>query len=329
MVSADRQMLERLGAPIQAEMERFRAAYRRTLESGHPLIDRVVRYMVRGRGKGLRPMLVFLSAKLSGGEVGDGAVRAAVVVELLHDATLVHDDVVDESPARRGLPSLAARFRNKVAVLFGDYMLAHVLTQTLSERSMDWLDILSETARRMARGELVQAARSRSLDMSEAEYLQMAADKTAALFNAACRLGAYAGGLSPDQQTALGRFGESLGVAFQIRDDLLDLFGDGTLGKPLGGDLKQRKLTLPVIAALSRAEVRQARRIRARIRRGLRRSEPRLVAEFVRQHRGDEYARQVMREHGKAALEALLAVPVSPVRLLLESLVDFAMERRI
>ena len=321
--------MARFRTPVVQDLARFRESYRETLNSGHSIIDRVVAYLVRSHGKGIRPTLTLLCARLGSDRVNESAIRAAVIVELLHEATLVHDDVVDEAPLRRGFPSLPARFKNKVAVLFGDYMLANVLTETLSSRDLRWLDILSETARRMARGELLQAARSRRLDITEADYLAMIGDKTAALFNACCRLGGLTGGLPDAMLEPLGVYGESLGIVFQIRDDLLDIFGDGPgLGKPVGGDLKQRKLTLPVIAAFNSAGSRETRRHRARIRRGIKRGEVKMVAEFVRKNGGEEYARRMMSEYARQAAGALAKLPESPVRALLSELLEYNLNRR-
>lgn len=305
----------------------FRETYRSALQSGLPRIDRVVSYLMRSHGKGIRPTLVLLSASLGDARPNDRAQRAAVIVELLHEATLVHDDVVDEADMRRGLLSLAAKFKNKVAVLFGDYMLATVLTSTLEARDLVWLDVLADTSRRMARGELTQAARSKSLDMVEGDYLRMIADKTAALFNAGCRLGGLSAGLNDDQVIALGKYGENLGMAFQIRDDLLDLFGDGSIGKPVGGDLKDRKLTLPLIAALAASEPRENRRMRARIRRGVKRGEIDEIREFVRKRGGERYAENKMNECRLTAVGALERLPDRPARQNLMQLVQFAVER--
>jgi len=272
--------------------------------------------------------VTLLAASLgSDGKPNDDAIRAAVIVELLHEATLVHDDVVDEADTRRGWPSLPARFKNKVSVLFGDYMLATVLAETLEARNLDWLDVLSDTARRMAKGELLQAARSRSLDMTEADYLTMIGDKTAALFSAACRLGGYSAGLNREEVGRLGAYGEALGVAFQIKDDLLDLFGGSLLGKPVGVDLKERKLTLPLLAALAKVSPREARRIRARIRRGVKRGEIRDIAEFIKNNGGDRYAVEAMERRRQEARAALAEFPGSPARTTLMNLADFAVER--
>jgi len=287
----------------------------------------VVAYLVSTHGKGIRPTITLLAARLGGAEANERAIKAAVIVELLHEATLVHDDVVDESDTRRGWPSLPARFKNKVSVLFGDYMLASVLASTLEARDLDWLDVLSVTSRRMAKGELLQAARSRSLDMTEEDYLGMIADKTAALFSAACKLGGLSAGLARDQIESLGVYGERLGVAFQIKDDLLDLFGDAKIGKPLGGDLKERKLTLPLLAALVKSPPREGRRVRARIRRGIKRGEVKDVKEFIRTYGGDRYAEVMMERCRREAVDALALLPDVPARQILMQLTDFAVER--
>lgn len=320
-------ILARLQEPIQDDLQRFRSRYRETLESGIFVIDRVVSYLMRTHGKGLRPVLTLLSAKLGNEEISDDTIRAAVIVELLHEATLVHDDVVDEAETRRNWPSLPARFRNKVSVLFGDYMLANVLASTLEARDLRWLDILSETARRMAKGELVQAARSKRVDMTEVDYLAMIGDKTAALFNACCRMGALTGGLDDEQVNNLGRYGEHLGVAFQIKDDLLDLFGGDGIGKPVGGDLKERKLTLPLLAILNSMDKREARRIRAKIKRGIRKREISDIARLVREKGGEEYASNVMYIEAEKSRNALNSLPPSKVKDLLNELVDFAIRR--
>lgn len=313
---------------VATELEQFRREYRQTLISGYGRIDRIVNYLTRSHGKGIRPTLTLLAASAGGSKPSHRAIRAAVIVELLHEATLVHDDVVDEAATRRGLPSLSAHFKNKVSVLFGDYMLANVLAATLEARDLVWLDILAETARRMARGELVQAMRSRRADMSLDEYLAMIKDKTAALFSAGCRLGAISAGLGEQQTAALGVYGDNLGMAFQIRDDLLDLFGDsGLLGKQTGNDLKQRKLTLPILAALNQAPAREARRMRARVRRGLKRGEVKLAQQFVRDYGGDKIAENQIHKNVSASLEALNSLDETPARKALADLAAYSVNR--
>lgn len=290
----------------------------------------MVGYLVRTHGKGLRPTVTLLCGFLGSHRPDELCIRAAVLIELLHEATLVHDDVVDEADTRRSWPSLPAKFKNKVSVLFGDYMLATVLAMTLESRDLRWLEILSETSRRMARGELLQAARAKRADMNKDDYLIMIGDKTAALFSAACRLGGITSGLSDEQVTALGIYGEQLGIAFQIKDDLLDLFGSGgIIGKPTGGDLKEKKLTLPLLHILSEAPPREASRIRARIRRGIKRGEIKEIATLIRDRGGEAYAIQTMGNCRRKAVEALNVIPPSPARDELISLTSFAIERRM
>ena len=293
------------------------------------MIDKVVQFLVKSHGKGLRPTLVLLSAKLDEKPISDAAIRAAVVVELLHEATLVHDDVVDESSERRGLPSLAARFKNKVSVLFGDYMLSNVLTETLNTRDLKFLDILSDTARRMAKGELVQAARAKRLDLTESDYMEMIGNKTAALFSACCRMGRLTNGNNENDLGALDTYGTKFGIAFQIKDDLLDLYGKGDLiGKPTGGDLKDRKLTLPILISLKRSNPREAKRMRARIRRGVKRNELNMITDFIDKYDGKIYAEDKMRNEAEEAVRALSKFKNTQIRNTLEEIVEFAITRR-
>jgi len=285
---------------------------------------------VRTHGKGLRPTVTILCGFLGDHRPDEQCIRAAVLVELLHEATLVHDDVVDEADMRRGWPSLPAKFKNKVSVLFGDYMLSTVLTMTLESRDMRWLDILSDTARRLSRGELLQAARAKRVDMTEEDYLKMIGDKTAALFTAACKLGGITSRLSDAQIDALGTYGEQLGLAFQIKDDLLDIFGSGgIIGKPTGGDLKEKKLTLPLLHILSKVTPREASRIRARIRRGVKRGEVKEITAMIRDLGGEAYANQTMENCRRKAVEALDSLAPSPAKEELISLTSFAVERRL
>ncbi len=315
--------------PIVEELERFRVQYKTTLESGIKVIDRVVNYLTRSHGKGLRPILTLLCAKLNDKPLNENAIKAAVIVELLHEATLVHDDVVDDSPQRRGIPTLKSKFNNKVSVLFGDYMLANALTETLGSRDLRWLDILSETAKRMARGELVQAARSKRMNMKEDDYLKMIGDKTAALFAACCKMGGVTGELDDRYLEPLGELGENFGAAFQIKDDMLDLFGNGSVtGKPIGGDLKEKKLTLPLIYALERADPKQSKRIRARIRRGVKSREIETIAEFIKEQGGDKYAQEYMDEKTNKAKKLLESFPDTPARSKLTALIEFAVTRK-
>lgn len=320
--------LARFQTLIQDDLREFRQQYRQTLQSGHKLIDQVVAFLVRSHGKGLRPTLTLLCGKLGGASSNENAIRSAVIAELLHEATLVHDDVVDEAPKRRGIQSLASRFKNKVSVLFGDYMLANVLSETIAVKDFRWLEILSEASRRMARGQLLEMVHSRRLDLTEAEYLRMIGDKTSALFSACCKMGGYSAGLPLNMVESLGEYGEKLGLAFQIRDDLLDLFGYGwRIGKPVGGDIKDRKLTLPLIGALEKAPARQVRRIKARIRRGVRRRDMNTIKEFISDYQGEKHAEKAMVYQSEHAIAALQELPDSPVLELMKKLARYAIER--
>ncbi len=320
--------LEKYQSVIASEINRFRSAYSEALISGYPTIDRVVSYLTRTHGKGIRPTLALLCGSLNGNPPNDACIKAAVIVELLHEATLVHDDVVDEALERRGWLSLPAKFKNKVSVLFGDYMLAQVLTLTLEARDLKWLDVLSETARRMARGELLQTTRARGLNLTEMEYMQMIGDKTAALFNAACRLGGITVGFDDEKVNCLGIYGENLGLAFQIKDDLLDLFGDDNyLGKPRFSDIKERKLTLPLIKALEKVKPSEARRIRAKIRRGIKKKELSYIVDFIKECQGDVEAEEIMNDAVSKALRSLDQFPDSIIKNTLQELTTFAIKR--
>lgn len=240
---------------IAAELAEFTDRYFSFIASDVRLIDKVIRYQQRRRGKMLRPKLALLTARLNG-RVTDDTYKAAIIIELLHNATLAHDDVVDDSELRRGLPSMQRVFGRKAAVLMGDYMLANSLIAMLELRDFRVFEILSQCARRMARGELVQLSGARKRKLDYDTYLQMIADKTGVLMSATCELGALTAGADREQQQAMAVFGEQLGIAFQIRDDILDYTGNSSMtGKPVGSDLKDGKMTLPLLHLLRDAPV--------------------------------------------------------------------------
>ena len=235
---------------IAAELSEFTDRYFSFIASDVRFIDRVIRYQQQRRGKMLRPKLALLTARLSG-RVTDDTYKAAIIIELLHNATLAHDDVVDDSELRRGLPSMQSVFSRKTAVLMGDYMLAHSLIAMLDLRDFRVFEILSQCARRMARGELVQLGGVRRRKLDYDTYLQMISDKTGVLISATCELGALTAGAGSEQQQAMAVFGEQLGIAFQMRDDILDYTGNSSMiGKPVGNDLKDGKMTLPLLHLL-------------------------------------------------------------------------------
>lgn len=324
-------------APVRDDLRAFRRHYRRFLRSGSFFIDQVSAYLVRSRGKELRPALTLLSARAAGaeGELSERTLTAALVVEMLHTATLVHDDVVDRADERRGRPTLNVVFNNKVAVLFGDYMLARSLEGMLAQRSLEVLDLFSDCAVRLAKGELNEAIHARTLDLDKPAYFQLVSDKTASLIGAACQMGPLSLGAPEEMRAPLREYGELVGIAFQIRDDLLDL-GDGgrKLGKPTGLDLGQAKLTLPLIHTLEQLGAGKRRQVLRRLKASKKASKRgrsvdlREVTALIRESGGIEYARRVASDYAAKAQRALEALPPSPWRDQLSLFARFAAERR-
>ncbi|MEM6726616.1 MAG: polyprenyl synthetase family protein, partial [Bacteroidota bacterium] len=243
--------LNAIKAPIADELKQFESTFRDSMSSKVALLDRITHFIVRRKGKQVRPMFVFLSAKICGA-VTPSTYHAASLVELLHTATLIHDDVVDDSFERRGFFSLNALWKNKIAVLVGDYMLSRGLLLALEHKEHDLLEIVSNAVREMSEGELLQIEKARRLDIEESVYYEIIRQKTASLIAAACSAGASSAKTDPKQTQMMHDFGEKIGIAFQIRDDLMD-FGDDEIGKPKGIDVKEKKMTLPLIYALSQA----------------------------------------------------------------------------
>jgi len=323
----DRPTLEKFHKILASELEQFDREYRETLRSDVFLVDQVISYLVQRKGKRIRPILTFLAAKLFG-DVSLRCIKAAIVVELLHVATLVHDDVVDEAPVRRGFPTINNVWRNKVAVLVGDYVLAKSLTGMLDLRDLAVFDVLSGTAKRMSRGELLQIAKVRKLDITEDVYLDMIADKTASLLSACCELGAMTtDGQSRDREI-LRTFGEKVGIAFQIRDDVLDFVGVQSLfGKQIGRDVREQKITLPLIHAFQQADSSESKDVLRQIKRGLTRGDIGKIVEFVTRYRGIEYADDLARRYADEAKRLLSGFPPTPSLELLLEFSDYLVSR--
>lgn len=227
--------------PIEKELDLFTDKFKISLKSKVGLVDLVTKYILKQKGKKIRPVLVLLSAGLSG-EISERTYRGAVLVEMLHTATLVHDDVVDAAETRRGLPSINAVWKNKVAVLIGDYLLSRGLMLAVDGNDFDFLRVVTDTVKRMSEGELLQISKTRKLDIDEETYFKIISDKTASLISTCCEIGARSSTSDENKITSLRNFGESLGIAFQIRDDILDYTGKSKIiGKPLGGDIKEKK----------------------------------------------------------------------------------------
>jgi len=270
-------------APVAEELVLFRQKYRERLRNQNSLVDKVTRYVLRQQGKQIRPVMVLLSASVAGG-IRESSYRAAIMVELLHSATLIHDDVVDGAEMRRGIASINAIWKNKISVLIGDYLLSKGLLYSLEYKDYGFLHLVSEAVRRMSEGEILQIQKTRSLDISEKDYISVISDKTASLIASSCAMGAESATDDEVKIAAMKKYGENLGLAFQIRDDTLDYIGDSRkTGKEMGIDIRDKKITLPLIHALAAASPAEQRRVRAILKSSRKRSQLRgEVMNFVR-----------------------------------------------
>ncbi len=319
--------LRDIQAPVADDLDVFRGHFRDAMRSRVRLLDTVVQYLLKRKGKQIRPTLVLLSAEMSGG-ITERSYRAAALVELLHTATLVHDDVVDESDTRRGVASVNALWRNKVGVLLGDYLLSRGLLLALDDRDYDLLHVMSDAVRRMSEGELLQIETARRLDMTEERYFQIIADKTGSLIAACMAAGAASAGADDATVARAKAIGETIGLAFQIRDDLFDYDADAAAGKPVGLDLQDRKMTLPLILALDRASDPDARRIRKLVRKRKKtRAQTAEVLRFVTASGGLAAARARMEELAGQAAADLRAFPESEARDALIGLCAYVVAR--
>jgi len=319
--------LRQIKAPIQEELKVFHEVFKATMRSKVGLIDTIARYIVRQKGKKIRPILVLLSGKLCGGPT-PGTYRAAALVEILHSATLIHDDVVDGADTRRGLASVNAIWKNKVAVLMGDYLLSRGLLLSLEKDDFYFLKILSDAVRRMSEGEILQIEKSRRLDIDEETYLKIISDKTASLLGTCCALGAASATDDKKDWERMKAFGENVGMAFQIRDDLLDYVGRrNILGKPTGLDARDKKLTLPLIHSLGVSPRSDRNEILQIIKNKSRRDGSVRILEFVKTYGGIDYAIGKAEHYSKLAREQLRNFPDSPSKDSLLRFVDFVTER--
>ncbi len=321
------QSLDAIKKPIEEELSAFESHFRNAMRSSVPLLDKITYYIVRRKGKQVRPMFVFLSAKICGA-VNESTYSAASLVELLHTATLVHDDVVDDSFERRGFFSVNALWKNKIAVLVGDYFLSQGLLMALRNKEYRLLEIVSNAVKAMSEGELLQIEKARRLDIKENIYYEIIRQKTASLIASACSAGAAS---ATDDESTIEKmrlFGEKIGIAFQIRDDLFD-YGTDDVGKPLGIDIKEKKMTLPLIYALDQASPSDRRRVINIIKRYSEQPEKvREVVDFVRASGGLDYAKAAMLRYRSEAFELLNQFQEAPARQSLEDLVVFVTERK-
>ncbi|GAB3991754.1 polyprenyl synthetase family protein [Spirosoma daeguense] len=313
-------------APIAAEMDLFEQKFRGQMKSEVMLLDQIMNYIVKRKGKQLRPMFVFLMAGICG-QITEATYRGASLIELLHTATLVHDDVVDDSNYRRGFFSINALWKNKVAVLVGDYLLSRGLLLSVDNGDFDLLQIVSRAVRELSEGELLQIEKARRLDITETVYYDIIRQKTASLIAACCAVGARSTGADAEMVEQARAFGEQVGIAFQIKDDLFD-YGTAEVGKPLGIDIKEKKMTLPLIYALSKAGFMEKRRVINTIKNES--DNPRKVnevIEFVKKSGGIEYATEAMNQYVTSAQSLLNSFPDSKYRQSMHQLVQYTIER--
>ena len=322
--------VEQIKQPIISEIELFEEKFKASMLSKVPLLNRITYYIVRRKGKQMRPMFVFLVAKMvSDGGFDERTYRGASVVELIHTATLVHDDVVDESNRRRGFFSLNAIWKNKIAVLVGDFLLSKGLLLSIDNEDFDLLKLISIAVREMSEGELLQIEKARKLDITEDVYFDIIRKKTATLIAACCGIGAASVGENKDTVQQMRKFGEYIGTAFQIKDDLVDYY-NGKIGKPTGIDIKEKKMTLPLIYTLnccSREEkswlinsIKKHNRNKKRVKE---------VIAFVKESGGIEYTISKMNDYKKKAIAILENYPSSEYKNSLITMIDYVVEREI
>ncbi len=312
---------------IGEELVTFEKKFAGSVKGNVPMLDRIMKYIIKRKGKQLRPMFVFLSAKLHG-SINESTYRAAALVELLHTATLVHDDVVDESFERRGYFSINALWKNKIAVLVGDYLLSKGLLLSTTNNDFKQLHILSDAVRQMSEGELLQIEKARKLNLKEEVYFEIIRSKTASLLSSACAAGAWSTSNDEEITEKMKLFGEKAGIAFQIKDDLFD-YGKEDVGKPTGNDIKEKKLTLPLIYTLNTIDAVRRRELIYIIRNENR--DPKkvaLVIDTVVKAGGISYAAKKMYEYRDAAIAILHEFPDNDIRKTLEKLVNYTTDRK-
>jgi octaprenyl-diphosphate synthase len=320
--------VEKIKQPIAHEMELFEKKFSLFMSSRVALLNKITHFIVNRKGKQMRPMFVFLVAKmLSKGDVNDRTYRGAAVIELIHTATLVHDDVVDDSNRRRGFFSVNALWKNKIAVLVGDFLLSKGLLLSIDNDDFDLLKIISVAVREMSEGELLQIEKARRLDITEEIYYEIIRQKTATLIAACCSLGAAAVKPNSDDIEKMRKFGELIGMAFQIKDDLFD-YGEEKIGKPTGIDIKEKKMTLPLIYAMNNVSEKDKRWLINSVKNHNKdKKRVREVINFVKENGGLEYATQRMKEFQDEASLILDQYPESEYKNALQTMIDYVIER--
>lgn len=319
--------LKKISAPIQKELEDFKVEFRKAIKSRIALVDLISKYILRQKGKKIRPILVLLSAKLCG-DVNQRTYLGATLVEMLHTATLIHDDVVDDAQTRRGLASINAVWKNKIAVLMGDYMLSRGLLLALENDECGFLKITSKAVKRMSEGELLQIQKNRKFDVNEETYFRIISDKTASLITACCELGAASTTNNKSDIQLLSEFGENIGIAFQLRDDILDYVGKKKImGKSSGSDLKEKKFTLPLIHALTNSSKKESKEIISIVRNGTLSKSRGIVLDFIKEYKGLEYAIDKTKEYCASAKSKIKDFKNSETKETLITFADFIGDR--
>ncbi len=318
--------LKEIQSPISNEMAEFEHKFRDSMKSKVMLLDKIMNYIIRRKGKQMRPMFVFLSSGVAG-KITEASYRGASLIELLHTATLVHDDVVDDAQFRRGFFSINALWKNKIAVLVGDYLLSRGLLLSVEYGDYNLLQIVSNAVREMSEGELLQMEKARNLDITEDIYYDIIRQKTASLIASCCAVGACAGEADEETVNKMKCFGEKVGMAFQIKDDLFD-YGEEEIGKPLGIDIKEKKMTLPLIFALQHSSWMEKKNVIHKIRHESdKQSKVKEVIDYVKASGGIEYAKNVMNNFYNEAIGILSEFSDSPYKQSLSDLVKFTIER--
>lgn len=318
--------VKEIKAPINKELEAFEDVFRDKMRSKVPLLDKITHYIVKRKGKQMRPMFVFLSAKMLG-EINEDTYNSAALVELLHTATLVHDDVVDDANERRGFFSVNALWKNKIAVLVGDYLLSKVLLLSIENKTYRSLEVVARAVREMSEGELLQIEKARRLDIDEETYFEVIRQKTASLISTCCEAGAISV-QREDEAERMRKFGELVGLAFQIKDDIFDYGSPGNIGKPTGNDIREQKMTLPLIYTLNKVD----RKTRAELVNIVKRhnenpKKVRRAINLVIDNGGIEFAHKRMMEFKDEALALIASIPDNPSKHSLIGLVEYTVHR--
>ena len=314
--------------PIEHEMEVFEEKFSKLMLSSVPLLNRITHYIIKRKGKQMRPMLIFLCSKLlNSGKLNEKVYRGASVIELIHTATLIHDDVVDESNKRRGFFSINAIWKNKIAVLVGDFLLSKGMLLCIDYKDYDILDVISESVKEMSEGELLQIEKSKKLDIDEETYFEIIKKKTASLISSCCKIAAISVGSKPDQIKKIARLGLNIGIAFQIKDDLFD-YGKRRIGKPRGIDIKQKKLTLPLIYTINKVERREKKWLISSLKKSKKNQALiNQIISLVKETGGLDYAIEKMNMYHKLALDELEIFDDSSYKESLTKMINYVIQR--